>query len=391
MVPFGIYIHVPFCQVRCGYCDFNTYSGLGHLTEQYVTALCAEIRGWRTFHVGGGPAPAVQAATIFFGGGTPSLLSLPHVERILAACRDAFTLQADAEITIEANPGTVTQEQFVGLRGLGINRLSLGVQSFDDAVLKALDRLHNAEEARAAYRMARRAGFDNISLDFMYGLPGQSLAHWRATLAQAGDLMPDHLSLYALTLESHVPMARRAAAGLISLPDDDAMADMYTAAEDDLEAAGYRHYEISNWVNRQPPGGGPQRPARHNLTYWRAEPYLGFGPGAHSFDGRRRYSNVLHPRHYIRRISEGRSATAQSETISAQQAMGETMFLRLRLLDEGVSAADFAARHGTPLAVFQPQLDELARLGLLVQENGRLLLSRRGRLLSNEVFVRFVS
>jgi oxygen-independent coproporphyrinogen III oxidase len=375
-LPTGLYIHIPFCQVRCSYCDFNTYAGLGHLAGDYVSALCREIANRGNIRS--------RVSTIYFGGGTPSLLSIDKLSSILDACYAAFDVGEGAEITIEANPGTVSEDAFKEMRRLGINRLSLGVQSFDDAMLRILDRLHSAEGARTAYHAARRAGFDNISLDFMYGLPGQSLQHWRQTLTQAIALRPEHLSLYALTLESHVPMAQRVAGGELTLPDDDSAADMYTLAEDVLEHAGYVHYEISNWaIDRE-------RASHHNSLYWRRVPYHGFGAGAHSFDGRQRFSNVLHPHDYIKRITTEQSTVAESETITPDMAMSETMFLGLRLLLEGVAAGDFAAQHGRPWAIFASQINDLVNLGLLERTEDRIVLSRRGRLLSNQVFVRFV-
>jgi oxygen-independent coproporphyrinogen-3 oxidase len=371
----GVYVHIPFCQVRCSYCDFNTYAGLGQMVDAYVAALCSEIGGSK------GRPPAVS---IYFGGGTPSLLSSQHLAQILAACRAAFAIASDAEITIEANPGTVSEESLRAMRDLGINRLSLGVQSLDDAMLRVLDRLHNADQARDALVAARRAGFANISLDFMYALPGQSLEHWRATLQQAIALQPEHLSLYALTLEDNTPMAARVARRELILPDGDSAADMYELAETMLDAAGYVHYEISNWASAN------ATRALHNSLYWQRVPYYGFGAGAHSFDGATRYSNVLHPRDYIARVQAGGSPRAGSETISPDMARAETMFLGLRLLQEGVSADEFAARHGRPLDVFAPQIAELIGLGLLERVGRRVRLTPRGRLLSNQVFIRFV-
>lgn len=408
----GVYLHIPFCQVRCSYCDFNTYAGLGHLVEHYVAALCAEIgrfdphpnplpereredttltksdeRGiaapspWEGEGRGEGKSRAVS---IYFGGGTPSLLSGEHLAQILAACRHAFTVADDAEVTIEANPGTVSEESLRAMRSLGINRLSLGIQSFDDAMLRLLDRLHDAAQAGDAVSAARRAGFDNISLDFMYGLPGQTVDHWRDTLAQAIDLRPEHLSLYALTLEENTPMAGRVARHELILPDDDSAADMYESAESMLDAAGYVHYEISNWASTE------ATRSRHNSLYWQRQPYFGFGAGAHSFDGATRYSNVLHPSDYSARIQAGQPARASSETITPDMARSETMFLGLRLLQEGVSAEEFAARHGQSLDVFAPQIAELVELGLLERVGSRIRLTPRGRLLGNQVFIRFL-
>lgn len=389
----GVYIHIPFCQARCSYCDFNTYAGLGHLVDDYVGALCCEMRQRLTPASAAPRQPAQgtvdyarpRALTVYFGGGTPSILPASQIARLLAACRTLCEIAPDAEVTLEANPGAMTPDHLGALRDLGVNRLSLGVQSLDDTMLRAIGRLHDAGQARATYAAARQAGFANISLDFMYGLPGQTLEHWRATLAQALALQPDHLSLYALTLEETTAMARRVAAGELALPDDDSLADMYTLAEDMLDEAGYLHYEISNWAT------GEDTIAQHNTLYWRRQPYYGFGAGAHSFDGQQRTANVLHPRDYIARLHAGQSPVAESETITAAMARGETMFLGLRLLQQGVSAGAFLAQHGQPLAVFAPQIDELVGLGLLERRDERLRLTRRGRLLSNQVFIRFLS
>lgn len=383
----GVYVHIPFCQVRCSYCDFNTYAGLNHLIAGYVGALCQEIREHARFH----PLPdslpeqdRITASTIYLGGGTPSLLKPALVQSILGACRDTFTVAPGAEITLEANPGTATPASLSSLQQMGVNRLSLGVQSLDDAMLRLLDRLHTAGQAREAYQAARQAGFDNISLDFMYGLPGQTLDHWQNTLAQAVALHPNHLSLYALTLEEHVPMAARVRAGGLSLPDDDAAADMYTLAEDVLDTTGFVHYEISNWA------ASPETRSRHNTIYWQRQPYFGFGAGAHSLVANRRYANVLHPRDYIARLQSGASPEAESEAISTRLAMAETMFLGLRLLQEGVSAQQFMAQTGQPLSAFSRQIGELTAQRLLEATGDGVILTRRGRLLSNQVFVRFL-
>lgn len=415
----GVYIHIPFCQARCSYCDFNTYAGLNHLIDDYVAALCDEIRGGDSHpnplparerevelpspYKGegqgeGGSAPSrlpaegrgegvplPSALSIYIGGGTPSILRPAHLASILAACRARWDIAPDAEITVEANPGTVSLTGLRAWRDLGVNRLSLGVQSLDDGMLRAIGRVHGAQQARSSYAAARRAGFANISLDFIYGLPGQTLDHWRATLEQALALQPDHLSLYALTLEEHTPMAQRVAAGELALPDDDSLADMYALAEDVLDAAGYLHYEISNWAT------GEQTTALHNTLYWRRRPYYGFGAGAHAFDGVRRTANVLHPNDYIGCVRNGQSPVAETELITPAMARSETMFLGLRLLHEGVSSAEFLAEHGQPLQIFAPQIDELIGLGLLERAGDRVLLTRRGRLLSNQVFVRFLA
>ncbi len=414
----GLYIHIPFCRAKCAYCDFNSYAGQEDLIDAYVGALENEFHVSRfTFHVAqpetwnpSGRAPSgrsLEPATVYFGGGTPSLLTLVQVERILAAINRSFPLAPDAQVTLEANPGTVSLPFLQGLRALGLNRLSLGVQSLDDGQLRAIGRIHTAAQAQEAYLWARQAGF-NINLDFIYGLPGQSLRHWQETLAQAISLAPEHLSLYALTLEEETPLGQQVACGQVSVPDADAAADMYELAEEMLGAAGYEHYEISNWA-RQVPGSRFQVPglwSRHNLLYWRNQPYLGFGAGAHSsWDFRFpisdfrlspsarwiRWHNVASPREYIARLQRGASPVAERESLSLKTVMAETMFLGLRLVQEGVRLADFHARFGIGMdEVYGKELRELKELELLELDDQRVRLSPRGRLLGNEVFQRFI-
>ena len=426
----GLYVHIPFCRARCAYCDFNTYAGLEHLLADYVAALEREIEFHVSrfmFHVEKPETWNLEHGTLYFGGGTPSLLSLRHFERILSAIRRTFALAKGAEITLEANPGTVDLAYLRGLRALGVNRLSLGVQSFDDATLRLLGRIHTAAEAVEAYRLARAAGFTNVNLDLIYGLPGQTLTHWRATLAQAVALAPDHLSLYALTLEHDVPLARRIARSELPPPDDDVAAAMYELAEETLAAAGYVHYEISNWA-RKVPSSKFQVPSctlnveretwnlelacRHDLVYWRNQPYLGFGAGAHSSwpagalpsPGRRgaggevrggevwrRWRNVLHPAEYIARLQRGEDVAEEIQELDIPTVMAETMILGLRLVQEGVRLADFQQRFGQDMReVYGAQLVELRELGLLEMDAEAVRLTPRGLLLGNEVFQRFL-
>jgi oxygen-independent coproporphyrinogen-3 oxidase len=394
----GAYVHIPFCCSRCGYCDFNTYAGLGDLIEPYVGAL-----EWQIVHGEALRSPgAAVVRTIYFGGGTPSLLAPGQVERILGAIRGAFRVRPDAEISMEANPGTVALPYLREIRALGVNRLSLGVQSLDDTTLAAIGRIHTAEQASQAVHLARRAGFDNLSLDLIYGLPGQDLAQWKRTLAEAMKWRPEHLSLYALTLDGETPLGRAVASGEVSVPDDDAAADMYEAAEVMLAEAGYGHYEISNWSLAG-------RECAHNLGYWRNEPYLGFGAGAHSSvplqavsegwlpkapapgDLWARFSHVLRPDDLIAAIQQCQPAVADLETLAAPSSMAETMFLGLRLLDEGVKFAAFASRFGRdPRVVYQRQLLELKEAGLITMDETRICLTKRGHLLGNEAFQRFL-
>ncbi len=382
----SLYIHIPFCKAKCTYCDFNSYAGLEHLFESYVRALIEEMRL-------AGQSRRLRAATIYLGGGTPTVLPLALLRDIFRACRRSFLAPEGIETTVEANPGTVDEDYLAGLLELGVNRLSLGVQSFDDGELRLLGRIHTSREAVEAYRWAREVGFANINLDLIYGLPAQTLDGWRSTLRRALSLRPEHLSLYCLTLEEHTPLAQQVAKGEIPAPDDDLAADMYILAEEMLAEAGYTHYEISNWAKQIPMTNDqiPKTACRHNLTYWRNRPYLGFGAGAHSYFGQRRWHNVLRPEEYIERLWQGESPVAESEEIDEATEMAETMILGLRLVNEGVNFEDFEGRFGRRLEeVYGEELRELKGLGLIEVNSEGVRLTARGRLLGNEVFERFL-
>lgn len=379
----GLYLHVPFCRTRCHYCDFNAYAGLDAWHARYVAALRREIA-----LVGERRGPLV-ARTLFFGGGTPSLLPPAAIAALIADCRQHLGLRGDAEITVEANPATVDLADLRALRAAGVNRLSIGVQSLQPHGLRALGRDHSAVAAVACYAQARAAGFDTINLDFIYGWPGQTLADWQADLDRMLELRPEHLALYALTVEEGTPLARLVAQGRVRPVDDDRCADMYERAVEELAAAGYRHYEISNWA-RPAAAGGAALVCQHNLIYWRNEPYLGLGCGAHSCFGGRRFWNVRAPQEYVRRIEQGAPVEAGGEDLTPAVALAEEVILRLRL-DEGLDFATVAARRGAdPRAVYGPALAELAALGLIDLDAAGARLTRRGRLLSNAVFVRLL-
>ena len=412
----SLYIHIPFCQRKCPYCDFNTYAGLNRLFEPFTDALVHEIK------LAGQTAGRPAVRTIFLGGGTPTVLPASLLQRIMAACRSAFDVLPDAEITSEANPGTVDVTRFTALRGLGVNRLSMGVQSFDEAELQFLGRIHSADDVEAAFVAARAAGFDNINLDLIYGLPNQPHATWRRTLQRAVDLGPEHISLYSLTIEDGTPFADWAAAGRIGIPDPDLAADMYEAADEVLSSAGYVQYEISNWAKRNEgktgkmgkegkkgnkgnaapsfpsfpsflsfPSFPSPYPCRHNLTYWRNEAYLGFGPGAHSSLEGRRWAAIKPVPAYIERVNSGESVLDFVEETDKRLAMGETMMLGLRLVHEGVAFERFQQRHGrSMLDVFGDEIADLERMGLLERLPDRVRLTRPARLLGNQVFVHFL-
>ena len=393
----GLYIHIPFCERKCPYCDFNTYAGLGDLHQATVDALCAEMARWAE-----ALAPRT-VATIFVGGGTPTVLTAPQLEQLFAAIHRHFRVAPDAEITCEANPGTVDQAKFAVLRTLGVNRLSMGVQSFRPEELRFLGRIHSVEDVFTAYALARRVGFDNINLDFIFGLPGQTEADWQATLDQALALAPEHLSLYSLIVEPETPLFHWVESGRTAAPDDDMAATLYEMALAQLEAAGYLHYEVSNWARRTAQDDEhtvtPHLASRHNLIYWRNEEYLGIGPGAHSHlhrveDGRRverRWGNRKPVAGYNRRVQAGDALEEFSEDIAPRLAMAESMMVGLRLVREGVPLEHFRTQHGvTPTAIFGGELNQLHEIGLLVVDAARVRLTRRGLLMGNQVFMKFL-
>ena len=378
-IPQALYIHIPFCAVRCHYCDFNTYAGLEKYFEPYADAVREEIRQ------AAGEYGRLPIQTIFIGGGTPTVLPPGQLGGILAACREHFAVAPDAEITSEANPGTVDQAHFTALRALGVNRLSMGVQSFDEAELKWLGRIHSAGEAEQAFDAARAAGFTNINLDFIFGLPGQAPGAWARTLERAVGLGPEHLSLYSLTVEAGTPLADSVRRGRVPAPDDDLAADLYLASQDLLAAHGYAQYEISNWAK------DASHQCRHNLVYWRDEAYLGFGAGAHSYARDRRWWNVRPVPQYIQRINAGMLAVSGQETVGRRLEMGETMMLGLRLVLEGVGESGFRARFGVSLdEAFGEELAALTARGLIERLPARVRLTAEGRLLGNRVFAEFL-
>ncbi|MCX7939189.1 MAG: radical SAM family heme chaperone HemW [Thermoflexales bacterium] len=369
----GIYVHIPFCRARCTYCDFNTYIGQEALFEPYVRALEREIRAHRGV-----------AHTLFFGGGTPSLLTPTQLERLITACRDALALPSDAEITVECNPGTVTQPYLRALRSVGVNRLSFGAQSANLHELRLLGREHDWRAVVSAVEAVRAAGFDNLNLDLIFGLPYQTLDQWQHTLRAALALQPDHLSLYALTIEAGTPMHDWTRRGEVPLPDPDLAAAMYALAEEHLDAAGFTHYEISNWHR-------PDKACQHNLVYWRNGSYFGFGAGAHGATETLRYWRVRRPAEYIARAQRGESTIAGSETIEPATSRSETMMLGLRLLEEGVSQARFAQRYGAPIsAFFAEALQRGEQLGLIEVTPERVRLRPEARFISNQAMMLFI-
>lgn len=392
-------MHVPFCRHRCSYCDFNTFAGQERWIPAYVEAICQEI-GQVSTAAKDKLGDLLPVHTIFFGGGTPSLLSPQQFETILTTISRCFSLDSGAEVTIEANPGTVSLEALQGLRRAGINRLSFGMQSAHPDDLRLLERQHDFPGVIQAVKWARQAGFDNLSLDLIFGLPEQSLERWQDTLERALGLNPEHLSLYCLTIEHGTPLQKQAGRGLVPIPDEDLAADMYEYAMQRLAQAGFVQYEISNWARVRP--DGTLYASRHNLQYWYNQPYLGFGAGAHGFAGGKRTMNVGGIRPYIERCQAGRPvefpagpAARRVIPIDLTAEMQETMMVGLRLTQEGVSSVAFAARFGRSLeSVFGKEIERLLKAGLLewCGEAGSVLrLTPRGRMLGNQVFMQFVA
>lgn len=374
----AIYVHIPFCRWRCSYCDFNIYAGMQRWFAPYIEALGKEIRRF------GEQAGQPLARTIYIGGGTPSLLPLPLLTRLFEALHEAFRIPPEIEITMEANPSGLSVAYLEGVRRLGVNRISFGVQSAHPEELRLLRRDHTFEDACAHVAMARAAGFTNLNVDLIYGLPGQSLLRWQETLEAVLTLRPEHLSAYALIVEERTTLQRWIREARVPAPDPDLAAEMYEWAQDRLTEAGYRHYEISNWAR-------PGYESRHNIVYWRYEPYIGFGAGAHSFIDGRRWVNALHPKDYIRRIEQGESPIAEEEILDTRTRMAEMIILGLRLVEEGIEDARFRARFGQGiLEVYGSVVKELEELGLVRWDGARLRLTRRGLLLGNEVFWRFL-
>lgn len=398
MQPTSLYIHIPFCRHRCAYCDFNTYAGQNNRIPEYVEALCREIRWMGAVGQARTQAPTpMPVHTIYFGGGTPLLLEPRQVGAILDTCRENYAVDADAEISMEANPGTVTLESLHALRAMGVNRLSYGMQSAHPDDLRLLQRQHDTYDVIRAVQWARQAGFASLSLDLIYGLPFQSLERWRNTLETAIDLGTEHLSLYSLTIEPGTPFRIWLQRGLIPLPDDDLAADMYDYATERLAKAGFQQYEISNWARVM---NGVLAACRHNLQYWHNLPYLGLGAGAHGYHSGYRLVNTSTIPDYIERCKTAPHqafpigpATVQSLPIERWTEVQETMMVGLRLTGEGVSATAFRERFGASLeSLFEADIADLIHKGLLEWDNRKehLRLSAHGRLLGNVVFRQFV-
>jgi oxygen-independent coproporphyrinogen-3 oxidase len=360
--PFGVYVHVPFCAARCDYCDFATWTDRAHLVDRYVDACVADIeRHARAQHP--------PATSVFFGGGTPSLIPAELLARVLAAVDRA----PGAEVTVECNPDSVDAAKLATYRDAGVNRLSFGVQSMSPHVLRALGRTHDPDNVARAVALARDAGFARINLDLIYGTPGESAADWRRSVDGAISLGVEHVSAYALTIEAGTPLGIRVAAGAAAAPDDDVQADDYEIADDLLGAAGFDWYEISNWSR-------PGEECRHNLLYWTQGEYLGIGCAAHGHTDGRRWWNVRTPERYIDAVARGASPEAGDERLDDAGRADETLVLALR------------TRAGAPAARLPADVvDDLVASGLLVRAGDRIVLTRRGRLLATDVTARLAA
>ncbi|MGH9704786.1 MAG: radical SAM family heme chaperone HemW [Candidatus Acidiferrales bacterium] len=387
----GIYIQVPFCQTKCTYCNFHTGVFSKSLYEPYLEAVCREIRNWKQLHAAawieeGEPARAGDSAvdTIYIGGGTPSLFEAAALGKLVTAVRESFHCDL-REVTLEADPETITGEKADGWLAAGINRISLGAQSFMDAELQAAGRMHRLADLFMAVKWLRGAGFKNVSFDLIAGLPHQSAASWEDSLGELMRIRPAHVSIYMMEIDEESRLGREVLSGgsrysAAALPSDDSMVEFYEAASERLASCGYEHYEISNWAL-------PGMRSRHNLKYWRREPYFGFGAGAHSFDGRARWANLHDPKAYVSAIASGSSALEMLGVVTDSEALDEELFLGLRQL-EGIDLTRIEKQYNVSL---HSRIEALRDRGLLELEGSRVRLAAARLAVSNAVFVELMS
>ncbi|MFC2064720.1 radical SAM family heme chaperone HemW [Chloroflexota bacterium] len=390
--PLSIYFHIPFCKRRCGYCDFNTFSGMDSLIPDYFESLRTELIEVSNYF---NNKPKVY--TLFFGGGTPSIIPIQEYEKLFDTINELFSVELDSEISMEINPGTITVDYLAGLRQLGVNRLSIGAQSMDDSELKLLERIHNREEVIDSIKNARKAYFDNINIDLIYGLPYQEMTTWNKSLNEIKAIYPEHISLYALTIEKDTPFYEYVLNKEMAVPNVDTAADMFEWSRSELAKSGYYHYEISNWAKCD-------FECVHNKQYWYNNNYLGIGAGAHSHYNNRRYSNVNGIKEYIQMINKGKSTEKSSKMIfpyssaknslhfqKKNERMQESMMLGLRLTEEGVSVKTFRKRFGKDMKrVFINEIDELIEKKLVEWNQDSLRLTQRGQTIGNQVFLKFI-
>lgn len=366
----GIYIHIPFCRSKCDYCDFYSLAGRDDRMDQYQKALLSHIKE---------TAPLAQdfpVDTIYIGGGTPSYYGAKRLKELLGVIRNLYKVEKDAEVTVECNPDSVDVKSLKILRKAGVNRLSMGMQSANACELERIHRIHTPQQVNEAATAARKAGFTNLSLDLIYGLPGQTMDSWKATVEHALSLIPQHLSCYGLKVEEGTPLAARVAQGEV-LPDDDQQADLYLWTVGRLERAGYPQYEISNFAK-------PGFASRHNLRYWLTQPYIGFGPGAHSDFGGRRYSFVRDLDAYIQGVLQGGDIIDESEIIPKRERCGEYLMLRLRTV-QGINEQEYRSTYFMDFAPLQARLEQFRAQGWAEQTDGRWHFTPKGFLLSNQL------
>lgn len=377
----SIYLHIPFCATKCAYCAFNTYTHLDQLIPQFVEALALEIRYVARQN------PYQLVGTIYFGGGTPSLLGVEQITQILDTIYDSFNIVENVEITFETNPDDLSRAYVSQLHTLGINRISVGIQSANAAELQMFGRRHGPDVGVQVMKDLRSAGFDNVSLDLIFAIPNQTLSDWQYTVEQTLRLQPEHLSLYFLILEENTPLEAWVRSGRLPAPDDDLAADMYEYASQMMRNAGYEQYELSNWAKSD-------FACKHNLQYWRSFPYIGLGPGAHGYAAGIRYANLLQPRQYIEVLHKNETnlifprtpATADSELISEESEISEMLMMGLRLTQEGISLKNFRRRFGYDL--IEHHADTILRFveyGMLELSSDCLRITEKGRLLSNVI------
>lgn len=388
----SLYLHIPFCQKRCGYCDFVTFAGMENYLDPYIKALCAEII-WYGKHL----AADKQIHTIYIGGGTPSILNPDQVGAIMKEVERALPCLGEIEVTIEANPGTLSRDKLDGYLSAGINRISLGMQSARNKELKLLDRIHDFSHVNKAIEDANSSGFKNISVDLIYGLPGQKISDWMETLDAVLSLRVQHISCYSLTIEDGTPLAKQVAEGNVTPLDNDLVGDMFEAADQFLEKNNFEHYEISNWAELS----GHYR-SKHNLQYWLNEPYLGLGVGAHGYLDGLRIVNTHNIIDYIQRIqtisdenskSSVSPAALETERIGSSEKMRDEMMLGFRLLKDGIQVSRYIKKYGIhPEKIFQKELSKLIANGLVTHELNpeKYVLTKRGMMVANQVFLEFV-
>lgn len=375
----GLYIHVPFCVKKCSYCDFISYPYDADLAASYVCALSREM----ALYAAEMSPEERRVRSIYVGGGTPTVLRGEQLAEIIDNCRKHFNISADAEITVECNPGTVDLRKLTEIRQAGVNRLSIGVQAEEQKLLDVLGRIHGWQQVAETVDNSRQAGFDNISLDLIFGIPGQSLRNWQKTLQNVLALSPEHISAYNLKIEADTPLYRDVASGCLLPCDEELELQMFWHGIEYLTGNGFKHYEISNFAR-------PGREANHNLIYWHNEEYLGLGPAAHSMLREKRFSNEENVELYIQKLLQGQPAVREAHQLSVAEQISETIFLALRLA-EGLDLADFEARFGTPVeGLFGAEVLKLKGLGLVEITEKNLKLTEKGLPLANEVFAAFI-